>query len=498
MPTRVALLLILLSACSAPAPAGPSDGGLDADVVPWVIDPQRIYDDVVRLSADDVEGRTPGTDGGELALTYVEGVFRELGLAPAGSDGYRQPFTATGWRLRTRPELTLGATPLRYPAEFGVTGGSAAGQVDAELVFVGFGVTVPPFDAAAYPGCPFSPDGYDDYAAVEVPGKVAVRLGGLHSEDEVALLNACPGVAYGYENRHGAAALLEVPNLRQRAWTPQAPIAADYAYPTHYLTTSRDALTQVIPALDELERALTATLAPRSFATGVTARVQVTASFTPVTTANVLAVVPGSSPTLAAETIVVGAHLDAVGLAFPGADDNASGTAVVLELARAVVGTGLVPARSLVLAVFNAEETGHQGSHAYCAQPVRPLAETAVMFSVDMVGAGDGSGLHLHPSYVSPPIDWVLAVLQNAAVADGLPYQVTQEPFIDASDHACFAFAGIPAMLVNTPGAHAGYHSPADRADHVTPEDLGAAARVLWTGLAPLARGEVAIPPPPR
>lgn len=303
----IAALVWTGSACTSAAPLDVPDGAAAAVAAePWVIDPERIYHDVARLSAPEMDGRLPGTAGGELAADYVEGVFAELGLVPGGTHGYRQFFPVT------------------------LSGGPAG-------------------------------------------------------------------------------------------------------------------------------------------------------------TANIIAVTAGTSPELRAEAIVVGAHLDAVAPGYPGADDNASGVAVMLELARAVVKTDLRPARAIVFAAFQGEETGHSGSNTYCQEPRRPLDRTVAMLSVDMVGLGDGTGLQLHPGNLSPPVGWVVAAFQDAAAADGLAGTVAQGFAMDNSDHACFARAGVPAMLVNTPGAHLGYHTLDDRAERLDREGMALAARLLWAGLRALA-----------
>jgi hypothetical protein len=481
-----------------PAPPAPLES--QADAGPFAIDPQRILDDVEILTSDQMDGRTAGTPGGERAMAYVEATFRGLGLRAGGTVGYRQFFPLEGWHLTSRPRLALDGEALAYPAEFGVGGGSPATFVEGELVVVGHAVTVSPFDPATHPDCRFDPAGYDDFAGIDLRGKVAVAFAGLHPDGGFYGAPGCPDVAYGSANAaaHGAAAYVEVPAAARPQWFPEPPASYYGAASLPTVTLSRATIERVLPGALDLEAEVDATLIPHPRAGGVTASLAVPSARGNAGPANVIALAPGTSPQLREETVVIGAHLDAVGLGFPGADDNASGVAVMLELARAVAHARPGPARTVLFAAFAAEELGLLGSFAYCESPRRPLEQTVLMLSVDMVGAGDGTGLHLHPypdaDPSGPALDWALAALQDGAAAAGLPASVTEDTPMGRSDHVCFARAGVPAMLVNTPGTHRGYHSLNDRAENLSLADLGTAARLLWAGLEPIARGEVEVP----
>jgi Zn-dependent M28 family amino/carboxypeptidase len=197
---------------------------------------------------------------------------------------------------------------------------------------------------------------------------------------------------------------------------------------------------------------------------------------------------------LKSETVVIGAHVDHLGkvpggsVYNPGADDNASGTAVMMELARAVVLSGLQPKRTVLFAAFNAEEQGLVGSCHYVSTPALPLATTAAMFSVDMVGAGDGSGLILYGGNV-PEYAWLADLMSASQQKAGLAYTLDLQSPMNASDDACFMQAGVPSLLALTRGPHTDYHTPKDTIDTILEADLEAAARLLWVTLQPLSQG---------
>jgi Zn-dependent M28 family amino/carboxypeptidase len=163
---------------------------------------------------------------------------------------------------------------------------------------------------------------------------------------------------------------------------------------------------------------------------------------------------------------------------------------MVLELARGVREIGMEPARTLIFALFDAEEAGLVGSCYYVENPAYPIADIAAMFSVDMVGAGDGSGLALYGT-TEPTLAGRADLMEAAAAEAGLTSTVERQVPIDLSDHACFYYADAPAIMATTPGDpatyHTTYHTPADTADSLSVADLQAAGDLLWAELVPLA-----------
>jgi hypothetical protein len=210
---------------------------------------------------------------------------------------------------------------------------------------------------------------------------------------------------------------------------------------------------------------------------------------------NVLGVLRGTDPALSREVIVVGAHIDHLGVnpdgrINHGADDNASGAAIVMELARMFGLCGLRPKRTVLFVEFNAEEMGLIGSRHYVANPVFPLAQTIAMYNFDMVGAGDSSGVLLFGGTDSRNA-WLTELMRGAATAAGLSHVIQTVPQKLASDHAPFVGKGIPICWgFARPDPHPGYHTPDDDITNVRPASLKAVGELFWAALRPLAMGE--------
>jgi aminopeptidase YwaD len=398
------------------------------------------------LTAPPMEGRRSGTPGGERAATQLAEWLRSAGLQPGGDAGtFLQWFTiSTGTRLAEPSTLELvepGGAPATTVAgtEWAPHGGSSNGEIDAEVVVVGHGISAPDL-------------GVDDYAGVDVRDRIALALAGAPSRvgRDVARIEKVLDDTLPESASTAAPAPLVVATVR--------PSVADRLLPHGVSVTSLRA-------------------AARSFATGRRAHVRVELERHDVRGANVVGILPGRDPALAAETVIVGAHYDHLGRVrgevHHGADDNASGTAVVVSLARAFAAAGGAP-RTLVFALFGAEELGLVGSGHYVRHPARPLASTAAMVNFDMVGRlRDGrltvSGVESAPAFKQ---------LVREVAAVGVPdLRTTSSPF-GPSDHARFYQAGIPVLFFHT-GPHADYHKPTDTADKL---DLDGMARIAVVG----------------
>ena len=214
-----------------------------------------------------------------------------------------------------------------------------------------------------------------------------------------------------------------------------------------------------------------------------------------------IGVLPGHDPARASEAVVVGAHYDHLGRAggavYPGADDNASGTAVVLELARAFAAAGGAP-RTLVFVLFSGEEIGLLGSRHYVRNPTVPIERTVAMINLDMVGRlGDrplGVGGVATGGGLKTVVDDVGRQL-SLALAD-------REAPGGGSDHAPFYGAGVPVLFFHT-GAHPDYHRPSDTADKIDADGLARVAAVATRVIEEVAGRPrptyAALPaPPPR
>ncbi len=214
----------------------------------------------------------------------------------------------------------------------------------------------------------------------------------------------------------------------------------------------------------------------------------------PVLVPNVVGVIPGTDPALQGQVVVIGAHLDHLGViqgaVYPGADDDASGVAAVMELARAFAASATRPRRTLLFAAWNGEELGLLGSAYYAnQQPLFPLDDTVAALSVDMVGQGNERGLEVCGTSWDP-VPGVVPVMRGAAAAAGLDLAVDSPCATESSDHTWFSYQGVPAVLTITPEPHSGYHTPADTVDRIGTENLRAALELIFVTVQAYAQGQ--------
>ena len=210
---------------------------------------------------------------------------------------------------------------------------------------------------------------------------------------------------------------------------------------------------------------------------------------------NVLGKIVGVDARLGKEVIVVGAHIDHLGVNRDGtinygADDNASGSAIVIELARMFDRCDVRPKRTILFAEFNAEEMGIIGSRFYVDNPTLPIADTIAMYNFDMVGSGDGTGVLLFGGN-DPANRWMTDLMISAAKLDKLTHVIQVVPQKLASDHAPFVAKGIPITWgFSRPDPHPGYHLPGDNIGTIKLQTLKAVSELFWASLRRLAMGE--------
>lgn len=229
-------------------------------------------------------------------------------------------------------------------------------------------------------------------------------------------------------------------------------------------------------SLRETQEQLNRTLAPKSISTGVAAHLKWDSTQTSGTLMNVLGVIPGRDSAAQPDVVLIGAHRDhfgrQAGLLFPGADDNASGTAVLLEVARALAQSGVKAKRAILFASFSGEEQGLLGSKLYVRRPSRPLNNTVAMINVDHAGIGNG---RLTVGITGLPKTVATEAGQLAGLADTLDLF----GFFPGGDHVPFKEAGIPTIAIVSAGAHPHFHQPTDTAETAQPEILQVVARYV-------------------
>lgn len=445
----------------------------DVQVMTDVIDVERALDHIGTLSGSDFAGRLAGSAGGRAAGDYIAHMFDEYGLQPASLNGtFFQSFPITYTNLTGVPEIAVT-----------LPGGSSAG---AYTLYQHFSPIV-----IGYAG-----DGQGqgqvhwvnqcrehDFAGLSLSGKVVF----CRPEPGNDALIASTRLALEY----GAAGLLLLADEEQRPadfagrhqeeWVPETiPVLRVYSPLVEDLLTGSSLTVEELIQADK----------PLALDTEATLSIQ-TSESTRVESRNVLGVLPGRDPDYAHEVIVVGAHYDHMGVGpegtlWAGANDNASGVAAILEIARSWQSSGFVPRRTVLFAAWDAEEWGLIGSRHYVDHPSYPLEDTVASFQMDMVGAGPG----------------VLAINGNQILAQQ-QLNVAKYMGVDAmtgdmgrSDHIPFLEAGVPATLLiwhSETEPNTEYHRPADQLAAIEPERLESALEVLNSTLLQLTESAPAI-----
>jgi hypothetical protein len=476
----------------------------------------RLRSDVGFLADDLREGRGPGTKGLDAAAEYIATVFREAGLTTApGAEGYFQNFTIPGTaRLKENVALAFdlpGDTPdlagtLKEDFTPLVRGGEG-NLNDAPIVFAGYGITAKDDNLKL---------DYDDYKDRDVKGKVVLvirrepqqkqadsRFAGTQATTYSSLRHKARNAA-----EHGAAAVLLVNDGATVGGGKDelmdfAASDGDGSGPPFVMITRAlaDRLLEAAgaPKLAALEAKIDEDLAPNTFPLeGVALDLTVGVDRQPIAVKNVVGVLEGSGPH-ADETIVVGAHYDHLGFGgsgslqfgskdiHNGADDNASGTALMMELARRLARRTDPLPRRVVFMAFSGEERGLLGSRHYVEHPLYPLANTVTMLNFDMVGRlNPSSEITVFGAGTSPGFEELIKALAGSQGLKPTIVEGTAMQF-NASDHASFYYKDVPVIFTFT-GTHADYHRPSDDTPRINFEGMARIADYAELLLLDVAR----------
>jgi hypothetical protein len=468
------------------------------------IERKLLEEDIRFLASDDLGGRGNGMAGLQEAAFYVSTRFQSLGLRPAGDRGtyFQRLRVMTGQEVgrHTRGVIRVGESSfaLSYRNDFEPLTFSVSAEVVAPVVFAGYGVTAPEH-------------GYDDYASVDAQGKwvlvlryAPVSFGekGWHATFVRKAQNAA---------NHGARGVLVVNGPRSMRDDVLVPFGADVgseavAVPVVHVKRphAEEILRAASATLLDLQRSIDEGPTPRSFLVeGVEVAITVDVRRTAVEVDNVLGFLPpegrNASPALARsdEHLVIGAHYDHLGLGekgsrdkrskgsiHNGADDNASGVAGMLELARLFALVEDRP-RGILFAAFAGEELGLKGSYYYTSHASYPLDDAVAMINLDMIGRLRHDRLYLSGTELLPQLENFLAAnLESEGV-------VLSNRFSGdlSSDHAAFSAVGIPALFFFT-GLHGDYHKPSDDPQFINFEGMERVLRITYNVSDFLLRAE--------
>ncbi|WP_046245534.1 M28 family peptidase [Hymenobacter terrenus] len=436
------------------------------------VQPEAIKAHIAYLADDRLKGRQPGKEGYQMAVDYVTKQLTSLGVQPAGEGGafvqkvrLRRTFLKPGATFATR-DAQGGALPLTAGQDYAIYPSPelpTTTVTDAPLAFAGFGISAPEL-------------GYDDYAGLDVKGKVVLIVRGAPrtftstvasaSQDLSGLLQAAA--------RHGAVGLIvaathatPLPDLKRGTYSvlgadgklaasrsfavgsrQQLYAAVSAATLSHFLQTAALDTTQVFAAIRSGK--------PASAALRTTISASAQSTFQDIESYNVVGKIPGSDAKLREEYVVHSAHLDHLGIGAPvkgdsiynGAHDNASGVACVLEIAKIYSKLKEKPKRSMLFVFVTGEELGLLGSSAFAANPTVPKARIAADINMDM------------PTLIAPLLSVVALGGQHSSLLEPvtracayMAIDLEQDPepeqnrFI-RSDQYSFVTAGIPALHI--------------------------------------------------
>ena len=455
------------------------------------------------LSSPEMEGRASGTSGGARAAAYIAEEFRRIGLQPLGDHGgYLQAFEiTTGIKLGKENRLILELSGARKIYEAGLAfnpfGSSDEGRFSGEVIFAGYGITAPELQ-------------YDDYAGLDVRDKIVLVMTHEPQERNQQGIFRRPEafryteVRYKVINarEHGAKGIIVVtdPNNHEKEREGLFAIrgGGSASAGIFALNALRETVGAILsPAgknLTVLQREIDETLTPRSFLVpGVVAHLQINLTREKGQADNVIGILPGRDPSLREEAVVIGAHYDGLGRGgenslapdrygevHPGADDNGSGAAGVIALAKAFAGSGAK--RTLVFVAFAGEEMGLLGSSHYVKNPPWPIEKSYAMINLDMIGRLENDRVYAlgvdSAKELRPLID---------EVANGLKLELhmSGEGF-GPSDHMPFYAQARPVLMFFT-GPHSDYHRPSDTADKINGGGLEKVVRLVFRTTARLA-----------
>ncbi len=453
-------------------------------------DKARYIEHVKFLASPELKGRAAGTPGLEQAAAYIAGQFKQAGLEPgAGGNSYLQPFTVTtGARMGPNNRLVVHAGSSEHGLKLGEdyvpVNFSSAGSVSGPLVFAGYGASAEEF-------------GYDDYTHFDVKDKIVLVL-----RYEPPQFAESDGKAQHYthhshliskainaRNRGAKAVLLVNGALSEKdedtllkfggiAGPDDAGILMGHvknAVAEKWFAEAGKSLTDVQTAINEGTQ-------PQSFSfpESMTVSVEVDIERRHATVHNVAGYLPGKSD----EYIVIGAHYDHLGLGdqnslapskigkvHHGADDNASGTAALIELARLFSAQRESLERGLLFLAFAGEEIGLIGSSHWANHPTRPIEQAAAMLNMDMVGRIKKDKVYVGGIGTGSSFE---ALIKQVNGKHGFKLDRSKSGY-SSSDHTSFIAKNIPVLFFFS-GLHSDYHKPSDTWDKI---DAESAARLV-------------------
>jgi hypothetical protein len=495
------------------------------------ITPAQALAHVAFLASDQLEGRDTASHGMRIAREYAATQFSRFGLTFVGSmDSYHQFIEFLEFEERTRTDISVvsskGARKLTSD-QIIFSRGAGSGTMKAEMVFLGYGIEADDL-------------GYNDFADIDIEGKVVVVMAGqpfadaekakrfagfnkyrplmnLHERGAVAVIAGMEGNPFGNRRRPARVSLGgdyiqqdRISSTRRYLSVPKLE-GGSSGFPTVVVKNEviKDILSSAGHDMDSIKAEIDKNEKPNSFElNGMSLSVEkiVPSEGKPVSSGNVIGMVEGSDPELKDEFIVIGAHMDHVGMnehgyVFNGADDNATGSAGVLELAEAFATNPIKPKRSIIFCLWTGEEKGLYGSRYFVRFPPVPLEKIKAYFNMDMIGRNvewekiqSGRSMFRNMKDLTEDDLPLLTRGSVSAQAEGLLDLMTSmnqkhiglklaasasAEMSGGSDHAPFHGAGIPAFSFIS-GLHDDYHQSTDTVEKINADKMAKTAQLIY------------------
>jgi len=454
------------------------------------ISSQTLYDYVQELVSEKYGGRLTGTAEYSACANWVASLLDKWGVRPAGDGGtyfqeFPNPYTLVFPGCEVYLRFPVKGDEIRktylYEDEFIPGGTSGHGEVTAEVVYVGYGVTAPEL-------------GYDDYAGVDVRGKIILmerevpvspgdnpelfkkwRPYSFHQYKlETAVAHGAKGMLYNYGP-------IGNPNNSFREGFIYSHVG-DAVVADIFAGTGRDHKAVV----EKIEKMLK----PQSFPTGKVFTIKNNTAHHPEGIGiNVIGLMEGGDPVLKDELIILGGHLDHLGRMWelmPGANDNAAAVAVILGVAEAMSRCSLKPRRSVMFQFFGAEEQGVAGSDYYLSHPVFPLEKTVAFINMEAPGIGDKVSVMAGQNF--PGFYAFLETADRRYVHRPIEASLFANIARPRQDTARFLWKGVPSVTVGAEETvpvkrPSSYHNTRDNLDAITPEIMEDIAQLLFAAI---------------
>jgi len=434
----------------------------------------ELKDEIIYLSSDSLKGRLTGSEGDSLAAEYIRAKMISYGMVPVTGDGFQRFEVTKRLVPGTGNAFTADGKTFRSEKDFTPMGFTANAGLEAEVAFAGYGFNISNDSVK-----------WSDYNGLDVKGKWVIILRGdpepentrsvyipFSGDRDKALL----------AKDLGAAGILMVSGpVFDSEDKFESLSSSDYSVDIPVIRIKRELADQILAksraTVAGLEKKLNETKKPNSFKTNVSVNGVADIMRENSNTRNVVMMLPGEDETLKDEYIIFGAHFDHLGMGGPGsssravdtiaphhgADDNASGVALMLELAEKFAGTKGSHGRSIICVAFSGEEMGLLGSKYYAENPGIDLSKVNAMINLDMVGRFQtANAIQIGGAGTAEGLKELIYITADTTA---LKLSLSDEGY-GPSDHSSFYGKNIPVLFYST-GAHLDYHTPDDTWDKI-------------------------------